>query len=154
MLLVILSQKSLYNDPNILMISLWGTYSYFNNEIMKIGDFDLMNAAYGSSVSFGSIVRLKSIENNTCTVRRSNLRSKPTPIHGQVHTYDLNYSFSRSHFSLLPQAFSKYLINILSLKVSYAFMIIDPVINGFSTNSVKSDFHIFDHSIVTFGIRG
>ena len=41
----------------------------------------------------------------------------------------------------------------LSHKVSNASNIIDPVINGFSTNDVSSHFHICDHSIVTFGIR-
>ena len=33
-------------------------------------------------------------------------------------------------------------------------MMIDPVINGFISNEVKSHFHIFDHSIITFGIKG
>ena len=32
-------------------------------------------------------------------------------------------------------------------------MIIDPVINGFSSNDVLSHFCICDHSINTFGIR-
>ena len=31
---------------------------------------------------------------------------------------------------------------------------IDPVINGFSTNEVKNHLHIRDHSMVTFGIMG
>ena len=31
---------------------------------------------------------------------------------------------------------------------------IDPVINVFSPNKVKGSFHIYDKSIVTFGIRG
>ena len=43
-----------------------------------------MNAAYGSPGSFGSRVRYKSIGNNTYTVRRINLLSKPTTINGQV----------------------------------------------------------------------
>ena len=32
--------------------------------------------------------------------------------------------------------------------------IVDPVINLFSPNELRSHFHICDHSIVTFGIRG
>ena len=32
-------------------------------------------------------------------------------------------------------------------------MMIDKVINGFSTNEVISIFHICDHSIITFGKR-
>ena len=38
----------------------------------------------------------------------------------------------------LPQEVSKELINHLSHKVSYASMIIDPIIRVFSTNEVKS----------------
>ena len=93
-----------------------------------------MNAAYGSSGSFGSIVRSKLIEPNTYTDKISNLRSKPTPIHVPVHKYDLKFSYSRSHFSWLPQEVAKELINHLSHKYSYAYLKIDPVINGFSTN--------------------
>ena len=63
-----------------------------------------MNAAYGSSGSSGSRVRSKYIGYNTYTGRRSNFCSNPTPIHGPVHKYDLNYSYSRSHFSRLPQS--------------------------------------------------
>ena len=92
------------------MVSLWGTDSYLNNEQIKIGDIDIMTYTYGSSGSFGSRVRSKSIGNNTYTGRRNNFRSKPTPIHGLVQKYDLNYSYSRSHFSRLPQAVSKKLI--------------------------------------------
>ena len=51
-----------------------------------------MNYEYGSSGSFVSRVRSKSIGNNTCIGRRSNLCLKPTPIHGPVHEYDFNYS--------------------------------------------------------------
>ena len=44
---------------------------------------------------------------------------------------------------------------ILSHKVSYASnIIIDPVINGFSTNEVKNHLHICDYSIVNFIIIG
>ena len=46
------------------MVSWWGTDSYFNNEQIQIGDTELMNAAYGSSGSFGSRVRSKSFGNN------------------------------------------------------------------------------------------
>ena len=104
-----------------------------------------MISAYGSSGSFGSRVRYKSIGHNTYTGRRSNFRSKPTPIHGQVKKSDLNYSHSRSHISRLPQAVSKNVINFLSQKVSYASNIIDPFIDGFSPNDESSHFHIYDH---------
>ena len=50
-----------------------------------------MTSAYGSSWSFGSKVRSKSIGHKTYIGRRSNFSSKPTPIHGPVHKYDLNY---------------------------------------------------------------
>ena len=93
------------------------------------------------------------IGHNTYTFIRSNFRSKPTPIHRPVQKSDLNYSYSRIHFSRLPQAVSKKLIYRLSRKLSYASKIIDPVINVFIPNDVSSNFHICDHSIVTFGIR-
>ena len=48
------------------------TDSYFNNENIQIGDIEIMNAAYGSSGSFGSRVRSKYIGHNTYTGRRSN----------------------------------------------------------------------------------
>ena len=63
-----------------------------------------MNAAYGSSGSFVSIVRSKYIAHNTYKVRRNNFRSKPTPTHVLVHKPDMNYSYSRSHFSWLPKS--------------------------------------------------
>ena len=56
-----------------------------------------MTYAYGSSGSFGSRVRSKSIGNNTYTVRRSNFLSK----------YYFNYSYSISHFNILPQVVAK-----------------------------------------------
>ena len=61
-----------------------------------------MTSAYVSSGSFGSRGRSKYIEHNTYTDRRNNLRSKPTPIHGTVHRYYLNYSYSRINLSRLP----------------------------------------------------
>ena len=112
-----------------------------------------MISAYGSSGSFGSRVRSKYIGHNTHIGRRSHLRSKPTPIHGPVHKSDLNYSYSRSHFSRLPQLVSKRIINRLSHKVSYTSKIIDLIIDGFSPNGESSHLHIRDTSIVTFGIR-
>ena len=63
------------------MVSWWGEYSYFNNEQIKIGDIEIITAAYGSSVSFGSIVRSKYIGHNIYIGRGSNFCSKPTPIH-------------------------------------------------------------------------
>ena len=81
--------------------------SYFNTEKIKIGDIEIMISVYGLSGSFGSRVRSRSIGHNTYTVRSSNFRSKPTPIHGPVHKSYLNHSYSRSHFSRLPQTFAK-----------------------------------------------
>ena len=89
------------------MVSWWETYSYFNNELIHMSDVELRNAAYGSSGSFVSTVRSKSIGHNTYAGRRSNFCSKPTPIHGPVHKSDLNYLYYRSHFSWLPQAVAK-----------------------------------------------
>ena len=66
----------------------------------------------------------------------------------------MKHSYSISHFSWLPQAVYKELINRLSQKVSYVYMQIDPVIDEVSPNGLISGFHIYDHSIVTFGIRG
>ena len=86
------------------MVSWWGKDLYFNNEQIKNGDIDIITAAYGSSGSFGSRVRSKSIVHNIYTVRRSNFRSKPTPIHGPVQKSDLNYSYSISQFMRLTQA--------------------------------------------------
>ena len=42
----------IYIDPNIFMVSWWGTNSYLNNEHIKIGDTEIMTAAYSSSGSF------------------------------------------------------------------------------------------------------
>ena len=72
-----------------------------------MGDIEMMISATGSSGPFGYRVRYKSILHNTYTGRRSNLRSKPTPIHVPVQKYDFNYSYSRSHFSRLSQAVAK-----------------------------------------------
>ena len=89
------------------MVSWWVIDSYFNIEKIHIRDIEILIYAYGSSGSFGSRVRSKSIGNKNYTGRRSNFRSKTTPIHGPVHKYYLNYSYSRSHFSRLPQAVAK-----------------------------------------------
>ena len=75
------------------MVSWWGTYSYLSDEQIQIGGVDIMTSSYGSSGSFGSRVRSKYIGHNTYTGRRSNCRSKPTPIHGLVHKSDLNHSY-------------------------------------------------------------
>ena len=75
-------------------------------------------------------------------------------MHGPVHKSDLNYSYSISHFSRLPQAFAKNIIHSLSRKVSYAYNIIDLVINLFIPNEVRIHLHICDHLIVNFGIGG
>ena len=83
------------------MVSWWGIYSYFNHDQIQTRDVVLMNAAYGSSGSFGAIVRQKCIRTNTYTGRESNFHSKPKPIHKLFHKYDLNFYYSRSHFSRL-----------------------------------------------------
>ena len=136
------------------MVSWWGVDSYFNNEQIQIGDIEIMTDTYGSSGSFGSILRSKSIGNDTYKVRRSNIRSKPTPIHGPVHKSDFNYSYSRSHFSRLPQAVAKIIIYRLSKKFGCTFKIINQFINGFVPNEVSSHLNICNHSIITFGIGG
>ena len=51
-----------------------------------------------------------------------------------------------------PQADSKGLTNCLYHNVSYTSIMMDRVINIFSTNEVRSHFHIYDDSIITFGI--
>ena len=79
------------------MVSWWVTVSYFNNEPIKIGDIEIMTAA------FGWIVSSKCIRNNTYTGRISNFHSKPTPIYRSCHKSDLNCSYSKSHFGRLPQ---------------------------------------------------
>ena len=84
----------------------------------------------------------------------SNLSSKPISIHGPVHKSDLNYSYSRGHFSRLPQEAAKDIINHLHHKVSYNYRNMNQFINEFSPNEVKRHLHICDQSIVTFGIRG
>ena len=136
------------------MVSWWLNDSYFNIEQIQISDIEIMISAYFQSVSFGSIVRYIYIGHNTYTVRRSDLGSKPTPIHGPVHKSGLKYSYSRCHFSCLPQAVTKILTFHLSQKVIYDSKIIDTDINGFITHEVRSHFQICDHSIVTSGIRG
>ena len=89
------------------MVSWWGTDSYLNNEPIQIGDIKIMNYANSSSVLFFSRVRSKYIWHNAYLGRRSNLPSQPAPIHGPLQKSYLNYSYSRSHFSRLPQAVAK-----------------------------------------------
>ena len=64
----------------------------------------------------------------------------------------MNYSYLRSNFSRLPQEVAKKYYH-LSQKVINTSKTIDPVINGFSLNDESSHLHIYDNSIVTFGIR-
>ena len=90
-------------------------------------------------------MKSKYIVHNKYTGRRSNFRSKPTSIHGPDHKSDLNYIYSRSHFSWLTEAVAKELTNCLYQKVSYDSIIIDPVVNGISPNEVKGRLHICDH---------
>ena len=102
------------------MVSWWGTDSYSKNKRIKMGDIEVMNSEYDSSGSFESRVRSIFVEHITYTGRRNNFRSKSTPIYGPVQKADLNHSFSRSHFSRLPQAFSKKNY-CLSQKVNYSY---------------------------------
>ena len=120
------------------MVYWWGRYSYFNIEQIKTSDVEIINAAFDSSGSFGSIVGSKCIVHNTYKCRRRNFCSNPTPIHGPVYESQLKCSYSRKHFSWLPQAVSKRGFNSLSQKVSYDSMMTDPVINGFSPNELRS----------------
>ena len=55
---------------------------------------------------------------------------------------------------MLPQAVSKGLVNHLSQKVSYDFIIIDLVLNVFSTNKLSSHLIICDQLVISFGKRG
>ena len=102
-------------------------------------------------LSIYHIVRSKSIGHNTYTCRRSNSRSKLTPIHGPFQKSVFNYSYSRSHLRRLAQSVKKNYL--LSQKVIIYFIIFDPFINGFSPNNESSHLNICDHSIVKFGIR-
>ena len=135
------------------MVYWWGRDLYFNDKKIQTISVVLMNAEYGSSQSFGPRVRSIYIENNTYTGRRSNFYSKPTPIHGPVHKYGLEFSYSISHFSWFPQVVYKVLSVHLSHKFSYSYIMIDTIINGFIPNEIKMYLSIFDHSIITFGIR-
>ena len=56
------------------MVSRWGTDSCFNHEHIQIGGIKIMTSVYGSSGSFVSIVRSKSIGHNTYKGRRSHFR--------------------------------------------------------------------------------
>ena len=136
------------------MVSWLVTYSYSNNEQIRVSDVDLMNAIYGSSGLFWSLVRSNKNIYNIYTAINSILSSEPTSIHGPVRKFDLNYSFSRIHFSRIPQEADNFLTNRLYHTVSYTPTNIYPVINEFSPNEVKRHLHICDQSIVTFGIRG
>ena len=69
--------------------------------------FDIILNLFTGGGCGSSRVRYKYIGCNIYTAKRSNLRSKPTPIHGPVHKYYLNDSYSISHFSRLPQAVTK-----------------------------------------------
>ena len=68
--------KSIYNDHTRFMVSWWIRYSYLKKEQIQTRDFLLLNAAYGSSGSFGPRVWSKSNIHNTYTGRISNIRSK------------------------------------------------------------------------------
>ena len=133
------------------MLSFGGIYLYFNDKQTQISDIEIMAGAFVSYGYFGSRVRSKFIGHNKYTGKRRNLRSKPTPIHGPVHKSESDISYSRIHFSRLPQAGSKILINILSHKVSYASIMVYSVFYGFIPNRVSIHLHVCDQSIITFG---
>ena len=110
-----------------------------------------MNAAFGSSQYFGSIVGSKYIAYNTYINRKRKLYSKPTPINGPVHKSKIIFSYSIRYFSFLPQTVSKIVINSFSQKVKCSYIVISPVISVFSTNEEINHLHICDHTIITFG---
>ena len=112
-----------------------------------------MTTEYGSSESFLSRVRYKSIGNNKYTGRISYFCLETTPIDVTVQRYDSNYSYTRSHSSKLSQSVANKLVHCLTQKLSYDFRIIYLVINLFSPIVVRSHLHMCCHSIVTFGIR-
>ena len=95
-------------------------------------------------------VRSKYILHYIYTVVRSTFSSKSIPIHGPYNKSELNFSHSRSHFSCLPQAVSKVLINVLSPNFTYAYIMIDPVNNLFCLNKVRIYFQICDLSMFYF----
>ena len=134
------------------MVSWWVIDSYFSIQQIQILDIEIMISAYGLLGSFGSRVRSKYIGQNIYTSRKSNFCSEPTPIHGIVQKCYSNRSYSRSHFSRLPQAVAK-IKKCLSQKVSNSSKIIDLVSDEFVSNIESSLLHICDQSIVTFGIR-
>ena len=43
------------------MVAWWGNYSYFNRELIQIGDVEIMTSAYGLSGSFVARVSSKQI---------------------------------------------------------------------------------------------
>ena len=77
------------------MVSWWVIYSYLNNEQIQIGDIEIMNSAFGSSISFESRDRSKYIDHNTYTYIKSNFSSKLATINGPVHNSELKFSHSR-----------------------------------------------------------
>ena len=77
-------ENSIYNDTSKLMVSWRAIDSFFKKKI-QISDIGIMNAAFGSSGFFGSIVRSTFIGRNTYTGRRRKFRSKSTHIYGPVH---------------------------------------------------------------------
>ena len=49
----------------MILIDSWVTNSYLNNKQIQIGDIEIITSECGSSGSFGSRVRSKSIGHNT-----------------------------------------------------------------------------------------
>ena len=132
------------------MVSWRGRDSYFNDKQIQMSAIEIMNVAFGSSGSFGSRCWSQCIGHNIYAGRRSNFRSKISPIHGPVHKLELNFSYSRRYFKRLPQAVSKRLINSFCINLAHASMVIDTVINGFIPNEGSSSFKMCDNSIITF----
>ena len=97
----------------------------------------MINYKFSSPGSFGSRFRQTYIDPNTYKGKRRNFHLKLTHIHGPVNKSELIISYSRIHFSWLSLAVYKRLISRLSQKVSYYFMNIDPIVDGFGPNELS-----------------
>ena len=67
------------------MVYWWGRYLYFNDKQIKISNIEMMNYAFGSSVSFELRAMSTCIEHNNYGGGKIKLISKPTPIPGPFH---------------------------------------------------------------------
>ena len=129
----------------------WVRYSYFNNEKFKLVTFKLLMLHLVCQDHLDIELSLNVFLVMPIKVEGGYSIQNQHQYTDQFINQNWVFLYSRKHFSWLPQAVSKILINRLSHKVSYASITIDPVINGFSPNELRSHFHIFDHPIITFG---